>query len=327
MKPSLRLPITLQDIRDARLRISPYIRRTPLLQCNQITGKGNNNVAWKLENLQITGSFKLRGATNKMLSLSEIERKHGVITISSGNHGFAVGYAASQLGLRAVICMPETVPKNKVKAIEKLGAELVIKGSTYDEADMNAHNLQEIEDLTMVHPFDDPDIIAGQGTIGLELLEDYPKLDTVIIPVSGGGLLAGIALALKSTRSDISIIGVTMERGPSMFESLKVGRPVEVLEEPTLAHALAGGIGINNRYTFQIAQKLIDELVLVTEDEIASSMVYALREENLIVEGGGAVGLAVLLNSKTSKIGKNVVVMISGGNVDLALLCRLMRDY
>jgi threonine dehydratase len=262
-----------------------------------------------------------------MLNLTDMERKRGVITISSGNHGLALSYAAKNLGVRAVICLPDSVPHNKAKAIEALGAELEIKGNTYDEADLHAHKLQKLEGLTMVHPFDDVDIIAGQGTIGLEILKDFPQIDTVIIPVSGGGLLAGVALALKNSKPEIKVIGVTMEGGPAMYESLKAGKPVDVKEEPTFAHALAGGIGLNNQYTFQIAQQLVDEMILVTENEIASSMVYALREENLLVEGGGAVGLAALLNSKVSKIGKNVVVVISGGNVDHSLLSKLMRDH
>jgi threonine dehydratase len=296
------------------------------MKYEDINDKCGLKTSLKLENLQITGSFKLRGATNKILSLPESERVRGVITVSSGNHGLAVSYAASKLGLRAVICMSEKVPSNKVQAIQKLGAEIVIMGATYDEAEIHANHLKVQEGLTMVHPFDDLDIIAGQGTIGLELLEDCPEIDSVIIPLSGGGLLTGIALALKYTKPEIYIIGVTMDRGAAMVESLKAGKVVDIIEKPTLADALVGGIGLDNRYTFRLTQELVHETVLVSEEEIAHSMLYAFRKQNLIVEGGGAVGLAALLNRKVSNLGKNIVVVISGGNVQIPLINRLFQE-
>jgi len=326
MNLSFDFPISLHQIQEAQRRILPLIRRTPLLECGDLIDTHNSKAVIKLENLQITGSFKLRGATNKILSLTEAERARGVIAVSSGNHGRAVSYAAGRLGLRVVICLSEAVPKNKVAAIRELGAEIVVKGATYDEAENHALHLQQQEGLTMVHPFDDPEVIAGQGTIGLELLQDFPEIDTVIAPLSGGGLLSGVALALKHINTNVHIVGVTMERGPAMVESLKAGKVVEINEEPTLADALAGGIGLDNRYTLRMIQELVDETVLVSEEEIAYSMLYALRKQNLIIEGGGAVGLAAILNRKISKLGKNIVVVISGGNVEISLLHQIYKD-
>lgn len=325
MKRPSTFPITLQQIRDAQLRIAPFIRKTPLIRCEDLSTQLGASISFKLENLQITGSFKLRGATYKILSLSDAERERGVITVSSGNHGRAVSFAAGKLGLYALICMSETVPANKVHRIKSLGAEVVTKGATYDEAEAHALNLQAQKHLTMVHPFDDPDIIAGQGTIGLEIFEQNPIINTVLIPLSGGGLISGIALALKSLKPDIHLIGVTMERGPAMIESLKAGKVVGVVEQPTLADALVGGIGSENAYTFQIVRQLVDETILVSEEEIAAAMAYAFHQENLVVEGGGAVGLAALLSGKVHDYGKNIVVVISGGNVECQLLCSIIQ--
>jgi threonine dehydratase len=207
-----------------------------------------------------------------------------------------------------------------------MGAEVVVSGETYDEADLNATILQQERDLTMVHPFDDPFIIAGQGTIGVELLEDLPEIDTVIVPLSGGGLLSGIALALKSADTAIHVVGVTMERGPAMVESLHAGKVVGVVEEPTLADALMGGLGSGNEYTFKMIQKYVDETVLVSEEEIAAAMVFAFRKHRLVVEGGGAVGIAALLSKKVERFGQNIVVVISGGNVDIPALMKLTQD-
>jgi threonine dehydratase len=197
---------------------------------------------------------------------------------------------------------------------------VVRRGKTYDESVEEAYRIQSEGGLTMVHPFDDPLIIAGQGTIGLELLEDFPQVDTVIIPLSGGGLLSGIALALKTANPNIRVIGVSMDRGPAMVRSLEAGQVVEVVEEPTLADALAGGIGPNNQFTFRIVQELLDEAVLVSEDQIAQAMVYMLEHHHLVLEGGGAVGIAALLSKKVRRVGDQIAVILSGGNVDLPVL-------
>ncbi len=318
----------LEHVYTARQRIQSLVRKTTLEKSPWLTTFLGTNTFLKLENQQVTGSFKIRGATNKLLSLSDDEKTRGVITVSSGNHGRAVSYVAGKLGICAVICLSEAVPENKVQAIQELGVETVVAGKTYDDSAEHAATLQEQRGLTMVHPFDDPFVIAGQGTIGVELIEDLPHIDTAIVPLSGGGLLGGIALALKSLKPSIHVVGVSMERGPAMVESLKAGRVVDVIEEPTLADALAGGIGLDNRFTFRLIQEYVDETVLVSEEEISAAMTFALEKHHLVVEGGGAVGIASLLYSKIGQMGKNVAVVISGGNADLpALLEVAQRSY
>lgn len=315
----------LADVFLAKKRIRPIIYRTPLVPSSRLAEPLGTNVFLKLESLQVTGSFKIRGAANKLSVLSENERQRGVITVSSGNHGRAVAYVAKEFGLRAVICVSEAVPDNKIQAIRELGAEIVVAGETYDEANEFALQLKDERRLTMVHPFDDADIIAGQGTIGLELMDDLPEIDTVIVPLSGGGLLSGVALALKSIKPSIHTVGVTMDQGAAMVESLKAGHVVEVQEQPTLADALAGGLGEQNLYTFNLIQKYVDETVLVSESEIASAMVFALDKHHLVVEGGGAVGIAALMHNKVKKVGEKTVIIISGSGVDLAVLLRVAQ--
>jgi len=319
--------LTLRDIYLARKRISPLVRRTPLADAPELSQKLGAQVMLKLENLQGTGAFKMRGATNKLLSLSEEEKARGVVTCSSGNHGRALSYVAQKLGIHAVVCLPEPVPENKREAIRKLGAELIIAGDNADEALAYADKLEEERQLIMVSAFDDPYVITGQGTIGLELLEDFPEIDTAIIPLSGGSLLSGISLALKSAKPDLHIIGVSMERGPCMVRSLEAGKVVEIVEEPTIADGLAGGLGEHNCYTFPLVQKYIDETVLVSEEEIASAMAFALNEHRLVVEGAGAVGMAAILSGKVKKHGQHVAVVISGSNVNLPLLLRIAHEH
>ena len=309
--------IPLKEVYTARRRIAPIVSHTPLIESAWLSRHIGSDIRLKLENLQNTGSFKLRGATNKLLSLSEDERKRGVITVSSGNHGRAVSYVAGKLGLRAMICLSAAVPENKRRAIAELGGEVVIAGETYDEAALRVDELRAQHGLTFVQPFDDPDIIAGQGTIGLELMDDFSQIDTVVVPLSGGGLLSGIALTLKQINPDIHVVGVTMERGPAMIESLKAGHIVEVVEEPTLADALAGGLGSENHYTFPLVQRYMDEGVLVSEAEIAEAMTFMLEEHHMAVEGGGAVGIAAVMHRKIERLGDHIAIVISGGNVSL----------
>ena len=317
------LEITLRDVYMARGKVGEVALRTPVFDAERLGKAIGRRVVLKAENLQETGSFKIRGAANKILGLKETERKRGVLAVSTGNHGRAVAYVAQRVGVPAVVCVSAAVPENKLAAIRALGAELVIAGKTYDEAAEQAEQLKEARGLTMVHPFDDPDIIAGQGTIGVEVLEDFPEVDTAVVPLSGGGLIGGIGLALKSASEDIRVIGVSMTRGPAMVDSLKAGKVVEVVEEPTLADALAGGIGTDNRHSFRMAQRVIDASVLVTESEIAGGMVYALDEHHLVLEGAGAVGLAALLYGKVTGLGKNVMVVLSGGNVEVEILASI----
>lgn len=311
------LGVTLHDVYRARQRITTVVTRTPVIRSLLLTERVGASVYLKAESLQKTGSFKIRGATNKMLGLTTEEKARGVVTVSSGNHGRAVAFIAQQLGINAVICMSMRVPRNKLDAIKRLGAEVVVTGDSYEQAEIHALQLQEERRLTLIDPFDDPLVIAGQGTIGLELLEDMPEIDTVIVPLSGGGLISGIALALKSASPSIRVIGVTMDRAPVMYHSLRAGAPIEMTEEDTIADALVGNIGVNNKYTFRMVQEYVDDTVLVSDEEIATAMAFALEEHHLVVEGGGAVGIAALLHRRVNGLGRNVVVVLSGSSVDV----------
>jgi threonine dehydratase len=319
--------VTMHDIYLARKKIAPVIRRTSLVNSSLLTARVGSSVYLKLENLQETGSFKIRGAANKMLNLTAEEKKRGVVTGSSGNHGRAVAFVAKRLDVNAVICISAQSPNIKVDAIRHLGAEVVVHGESYDESVSHAERLAEERGLTMIDSFDDPHVIAGQGTIGLELLEDHPEIDTAIVPLAGGGLLCGIALALKSVNPAIQVIGVSMERAPVMYHSLKAGAPIEMDEEETIAHALAGGLGQNNRYTFRMAQDYVDDVVLVSEEAIAEAMVFALEHHHLVVEGAGAVGIAALLHDRVKEVGRNVAVVVSGSNVEIPLFLRITQEY
>jgi len=317
--------VTLRDVYLARRRIGSIVRRTPVAMSPSLSDHAGASVSLKLESLQDTGSFKLRGAANKILSLTPAEQQRGVITVSTGNHGRAVSYVARRLGLDAVVCVSEHVPSVKVAALENLGAKVAVHGQSYDEAMAYATRLQEQGGLTWVDPFDDPYVIAGQGTIALEILDDMPDIDTVVVPLSGGGLISGIALAMKSVAPDIRVIGISMDRAPVMYHSLRAGAPIEMTEEHTIADALAGGIYLNNQFTFRLVQRYVDETYLVTEDEIADGMAFAMNQHHLVVEGGGAVGIAALLHRKFSLTGQNVVIVISGSNVDSLLLAQIIQ--
>lgn len=318
----------LEDIYQAQYLIRDTIYQTPLLKSLRLSKYTGSEIFIKLEGLQVTGSFKIRGATNRMLNLTREEKTRGVVAVSSGNHGRAVAFVARNFEIPAVVCMSETVPANKVNAIRDLGAEVVIQGKTYDQATEIAMKLQKDRGLTMIHPFDDPYVIAGQGTIGLEIYHELPYVNTVIVPLSGGGLLGGIALALKSINPDIQTIGVSMDKGAVMAESLAAGKVVEITEEPSLADALVGGLGPENHYTFQLNQQYVDKTILVTEGEIAAGMTFALEVEHLVLEGGGAVGIAALLAEKVKDIGERAVLVLSGSNVGLGSLMEVaQREY
>ena len=316
--------MTRDDIRTAAARIAGKVVRTPLLPSTELEELTGVPSYLKLENLQRTGSFKLRGATNRILQLSAEERRRGVVTVSSGNHGRAVGHVARGLGIDAVVCLPETVPANKVDAIRRGGATVRIAGATYDEASEHARRLEREEGRIPIHPFDDPAIIAGQGTIGAEIISDRPDIDTLLVPMSGGGLISGVALAVKAERPAMRVIGVSMERAPVMHESLRAGHVVSLEDEPTLADALAGGLGGENCYTFRICRELVDDSLLVSEVSIARAMSFLLETHHLVVEGGGAVGVAALLEGQVADPGRTAIV-VSGGNVSIETLLNVTR--
>jgi threonine dehydratase len=313
-------------VRAARDAIQGIAVPTPVLESPPLAARVNGapSIFLKLENLQVTGSFKVRGAANKILSLTEDQRAKGVVACSSGNHGKAVAYVAGRLGIPATVCVPVWVWVDPVKleAIRRYGAEAVVYGKTYDEAVTRSEEIQHERGLVSVHPFDDPRVIAGQGTIGLELLEQVPSLDTVLVPLSGGGLIAGIAVALRAEQPNIGIVGVSAENARVMYASLQVGHPIEYPEEETIASALSGGIGLDNHHTFRLVRDFVNEHVIVEEGHLKEAMAFCVKEHHMIVEGGGAAGIAALLAGRVGQCGDRVAVVVSGGNIDLDLLMR-----
>jgi len=316
----------LQDVFEARTRIESMIWETPLMEAGPLAASaGAEGIYMKLESLQNTGAFKVRGASNKILGLSDEERSRGVITFSTGNHGKAVSYVSGKTGVKAVVCLSEHVPRYRVDKIRALGAEVEVKGHSQDEAEDHYYHLVETRGLIPVVPFDDPAIVAGQGTIGLEMLWREPDLDVILVPLSGGGLLAGIALAAKSIRPSVHVVGVSIEQSPAMLESVKAGKPVAVKEKDTLADSLLGGIGKENHYTLPLIQKFVDEHVIINETEIAGAMAYAFREHSLVIEGASAVGLAAIQTGKIDIKGKKAAAVISGSSVDPELFLKTVQ--
>jgi threonine dehydratase len=306
--------ISISRILDARKRIAGRVLRTPMREADGLSRRAGAPVLIKCEHQQVTGSFKVRGATNAILSLSEEARRAGVVAASTGNHGRAIAYVSRATGVKAVVCISTLVPDNKVGAVEALGAEVRMVGSSQDDAQCEVDRLVRERGMTEISPFDDAAVIAGQGTLGLEMMEDAPDLGTVLVPLSGGGLISGVALAVKTLGPGTRVIGVTMERGAAMIASLAVGHPVEVAEEPTLADSLGGGIGLDNRHTFDMVRTLVDDCVTVSEAEIAESIRLAYEEEGEVIEGAAAVGIAALLAGKV-KVGGPMAIVLSGKNI------------
>jgi threonine dehydratase len=315
--------VSLAAIQTARARIADRVRRTEIAASAALAQRIGQPVFLKCEHRQLTGSFKLRGATNALLSLPPETRRRGVVTVSTGNHGRALAHAAASEGVRCVVCLSTLVPPNKIAAISAAGAEPHIGGASQDDAQQAAEKLVAEQHLVLISPFDDPGVIAGQGTLGLEIVEDVPDLELVIVPLSGGGLAAGVAAAVKGLRPQVRVVGVSMERGAAMHESLLAGRPVPVEEVPTLADALGGGIGLDNRYTFAMVRDLLDGVVLLTEAEIAAAIRYAHAVEGATLEGAGAVAIGALLTGKVTPRGPTVAIL-SGGNIDPALHSRIL---
>ncbi len=307
-------------IEKARTSIAGAIARTPMLHAAALSARAGQEVLLKLESLQPTGSFKLRGATCAIARLDERQRRRGVACCSTGNHGRAVAHAAKRAGTRAIVCLSALVPENKVEAIRTLGADVRRIGNSQDEAQLEVNRLVRDEGLCEIPPFDHPDVIAGQGTIALELLEERPDLSAIVVPLSGGGLISGIAIAAKARNPRIRIIGVSMDRGAAMHESLAAGRPVDVVEERSLADSLGGGIGLSNRFTFAICRALVESTCLVSEKDIYTAMRVLFSEHRLVSEGAGAVGIAALLARKLQLDGP-VAMIVSGHNVAIDQFC------
>jgi len=320
--------INLESIKAAQARIQPIIYPLRITTSPSLSERFGNEILLAHEYLQITGAFKLRGALNSILQLDPETSKAGVIAVSTGNHGRALAWAARHVGIPCVICMSSLVPENKINAIRTLGAEIKIIGKSQDEAEIEARRLVSEEGFIMVPPFEHPHVIAGQGTLGLEMLEQVPDVDTVLVQLSGGGLISGIATAIKSIKPGVRVVGISMQRGCAMIESQRAGKPVEVAELPTLADSLGGGIGLDNRWTFNIVRELVDDFILLSEEEIADGIRHAYFDEQIVLEGGGSVGIAALLADKIKTTGKTIV-LLSGKNIDMQLHRKIINreDY
>ncbi len=309
--------VGVEEIEAARATIAGRIEETPFRPSPTLTALCGVPVTLKLEQRQRTGSFKLRGASNAVARLTAEEKARGVVGVSTGNHGRGLAHGARAAGVRCVICMSRLAPQVKIDGIAAEGAEIRIVGRSQDEAQEEVDRLVARQGMTMIPPFDHRAVIAGQGTLGLEVVEAVPDVETVLVPVSGGGLVSGVAAAVKARCPDARVVGVSMERGAAMHASLAAGRPVLVEELPTLADALGGGIGLANRHTFAMTRALVDDLVLVNEREIAAAIRHAFHAEGEVVEGSGAVGIAALQAGKVRPRGP-AVVLVTGANIDAA---------
>ncbi|GAB6934218.1 MAG: threonine ammonia-lyase [Bacillota bacterium] len=314
--------VTYRDIAEAEARLRRVVHRTPLQHSCTFSAMSGCEVYLKLENLQKTGAFKIRGAYNKVASLSPDERARGVITASAGNHAQGVAMAAFRFGVQATVVMPVGAPQAKIEATRGYGAEVVLVGQSYDESYAAACEMAEREKATFIHAFDDPYVIAGQGTVGLEILEELPYADALIVPVGGGGLISGIAVAAKTIKPDIRIIGVQAQNAPAAHDSWRKGLRLDVPASRTLADGLA--VRRPGALPFRLMQRYVDDMVLVTEEAIAAAIRLFLERAKLLVEGAGAASLAALLSGQLAYLrGQRVVLVVSGGNVDLGRLTTL----
>ncbi len=317
--------MSLRDILSAQRKIGGLIARTPLEYSFLLSQRAGCEVYLKLENWQKTGSFKVRGAINKVASLTEEEKARGLVTASAGNHALGVAYAARALGnVPTTLFVPVNAPASKLKKLEEFECDVVLSGSFYDEAHHAAEDFERVHGATYVHAYDDPLTMAGQGTVGLEIMEDLPQAEAILVPVGGGGLIAGVAVAAKAINPQVRVIGVQPEASPAAYLSLRDGCPYEEYDAaPTIADGLAGGFG---RLPFEIAGDLIDEIVLVSEEETRAAVFALLELAQLVVEGAGAVGIAALLAGKVNLAGRKVVAVLSGANIDASLLLEIMVE-
>ena len=320
---SANLSIHLEDVLAARERLRGAIYLPPCPHSQMLSALTGQQVYLKLENLQMTGSFKERGALNRIARLTPEQGVRGVIAASAGNHAQGVAYHATKRGIRALIVMPLTTPLVKVTATRDFGAEVLLYGASYDDAFAEAMRQCAAQDLTFIHPFDDPDVMAGQGTIGLELMEQVPELEAVVVPVGGGGLIGGIACAIKETRPEIRIVGVQALRLPSMVAAVEAHQPVTIDPATTIADGIA--VRRAGTLTLPLVERYVDEIVTVDEDEVASAILMLLEREKTLAEGAGAAALAALLQHRTSLAGAHTAVLVGGGNIDVTLLSRIIE--
>lgn len=312
--------LTLDKIYHAAFTLKNIARTTDLLSSSSL--KPNTHIYLKTENLQVTGSFKVRGAYYKISQLTDEQKKAGVIACSAGNHAQGVALSATKNGIKSVVCMPDGAPISKVEATKGYGADVVLVPGVYDDAFNKALELQKEKGYTFVHPFDDEDVIAGQGTIGLEILNQLENIDAVVVPIGGGGLISGVAYTVKSLKPQIKVYGVQAANAPSMFESLKKKEQITLDTVSTFADGIA--VKHPGDLTFELVKEYVDEVVTVSEDEIAMAILTLMERQKLIAEGAGATAVAAVLSDKIPVDNKNVVCIVSGGNIDVNILSRVL---
>lgn len=316
--------VTLQDIEQASQNIKAIIAKTPFMRSEYLSSAKELNIWLKKCNLQNTGAFKIRGAFNKICSLNPSEKEAGVIAASAGNHAQGVAFSAKHFGIKAVIVMPESTPLLKVNGVKSHGAEVVLFGNNYDEAYSKAKEIAANNGMTFVHPFEDDEVIAGQGTIALEMLSKEPDIDVIVVPVGGGGLISGIAIAAKSLKPSVRVVGVTAKGAPAMFESFKSKTPID----STAVRTIADGIAVRDTSpkTLEIISKYVDEMAQVDDEEIASAILLLMERHKIVVEGAGAVGVAALIHDKIeTKKEEKIAVVLSGGNIDVNTLSLIIE--
>ncbi len=314
--------ITLDNVYKALRVLKPVIRKTDMIYAPNI--KSDAEIYLKTENLQETGSFKIRGSYYKISQLTEEEKSKGVIACSAGNHAQGVALAATRNGIKSLICLPDGAPISKIEATKRYGAEVCLVKGVYDDAYKKAIELRDEKGYTFIHPFDDPDVIAGQGTIGLEIMEQLPEADIVIVPIGGGGLIAGIAYTIKQINPNCRVYGVQASGAPSMEQSILKGKIVTLPKVQTIADGIA--VKTPGENTYEIVQKYVDGIVTVSDDEIALAILTLVEKQKLIAEGAGAVPLAAVLANKIPDItGKKVCCVVSGGNIDVTILSRVIE--
>ena len=313
--------LSLDDLYRARYVLSSIIRRTDLVEAPKLNP--DSEIFIKPENLQITGSFKIRGAYYRISQLTDDEKQRGVVACSAGNHAQGVALGATSHGIKSLICLPEGAPISKLEATRKLGAEICLVPGVYDDAYQRALQLKEEYGYTFIHPFNDERVIAGQGTIGLELLDQLPYMDAVIVPIGGGGLISGVALALKQLNPDIKVYGVQAAGAPGMFESLRVHHPETLSQVSTVADGIA--VKTPGDITYDFCSKYVDYICLVTEDEICAAILRLLEQYKIVAEGAGAVSVAAAMFNKVPIKGKKTVCLVSGGNIDVTILNRVIN--